>query len=64
MALSTRDDYRQNATDCLRLARIAPNPSDRAALVNMARTWSGLAERAAAISCLAELVAVESGIKP
>jgi hypothetical protein len=30
MALSTRDDYRQNATDCLRLARSAPDPSDRA----------------------------------
>jgi len=64
MALSIRDDYRQNATDCLRLARSAPNPSDRAALVNMARTWSGLAEHAAAISCLAELVAAEGGIKP
>jgi len=24
MALSIRDDYRQNATDCLRLARSAP----------------------------------------
>ncbi len=64
MALSIRDDYRQNATDCLRLARSAPDPTDRAALVNMARTWSGLAEHAAAISCLAELVAVECGIKP
>jgi hypothetical protein len=61
--LSTRDNYRQNASDCLRLARSVANPSDRT-LINMARTWTQLAEHAAAISCLAELVAVEGGIKP
>ena len=62
--LSTRDDYRQNAAECLRLARNTPNASDRTVLVNMAHTWRGLAENAAAISCFAELVAVEGGIKP
>jgi hypothetical protein len=62
--LSTRDDYRQNAVECLRMARGAPDPSDRTVLVNMARTWRMLAENAAAISCFAELVAVEGGIKP
>jgi hypothetical protein len=62
--LSTRDDYRQNAVECLRLARNTPNASDRTVLVNMAHQWRGLAENAAAISCFAELVAVEGGIKP
>ncbi len=62
--LSTRDNYRQNAIECLRLARSAPNASDRTVLVSMAQTWRGLAEHAAAISCFAELVAVEGGIKP
>ena len=64
MPLSTREDYRQYAADCLRLARDAANPSDRTALLNMARTWRQLAEQAAAISCLAELVAVQGGMKP
>jgi hypothetical protein len=62
--LSTHDDYRQNAVECLRLARGTANASDRTVLVNMAHTWRGLAEHAAAISCFAELVAVEGGIKP
>ena len=62
--LSTREDYRQNAIECLRLARSAHNASDRTVLVNMAQSWKRLAEHAAAISCLAELVAVEGGIKP
>jgi hypothetical protein len=63
-ALSTRDDYRQNAVECLRLARSTPNASDRSVLVNMAQTWRRLEEQAAAISCLAELAAVEGGMKP
>ena len=63
-ALSTHDDYRQNAVECLRLARSTPNASDRSVLVNMAQTWRRLGERAAAISCLAELAAVEGGMKP
>jgi hypothetical protein len=62
--LSTRDDYRQNAAECLRLARGTGNASDRTVLVNMARTWRTLAEHAGAMSCFAELVAVEGGIKP
>ena len=61
---STRDDYRLNAVECLRLARSTTNASERAVLVNMAHTWRRLAEPAAAISCFAELVAVEGGIKP
>jgi len=61
--LSTRDDYRQNAVECLRLARSTPNASDRAILLDMAHTWRKI-EHAAAMSCLAELVAVEGGIKP
>jgi len=62
--VSTRDEYRQNAIDCLRLARSTPIASDRTILVDMAHTWRRLAEHAAAISCFAELVAVEGGIKP
>ena len=62
--MSTRDEYRQNASDCLRLARSVANDSDKAALVKMAHTWSMLAEQATAISCFAELAAVEGGMKP
>jgi hypothetical protein len=62
--LSSRDDYRQNAIECLRLARGSSNASDRTVLINMAHTWRRLAEHAAAMSCFAELVALEGGIKP
>ncbi len=62
--MSTRDEYRQNASECLRLARSIAKASDRTVLVNMAQTWRDLADRAAAISCHAELVAVEGGLKP
>ena len=38
--------YRRSATDCLALADVVSNPSDRAMLVSMAARWHDLAERA------------------
>jgi len=62
--VSTRDDYRRNASECRRLARSTANALDKIVLVSMALTWDRLADQAAAISCHAELVAVEGGFKP
>jgi hypothetical protein len=55
--LSTRDDYRQNAWECLRWAQTAANPRDKAIFVQMARTWTRLADQVATIDSLAELAA-------
>jgi len=55
--LSTREDYRQNTWECLRWARTAGNPRDKAIFVQMARTWTRLADQAATIDSLAELAA-------
>ena len=38
--------YRRSASECLALADIVSNPSDRAMLVAMAARWHDLAERA------------------
>jgi hypothetical protein len=57
--LSTRDDYRQNAFECLRLARSTTDHGDRTMLVGMAQTWVKLADQAATISSLGERAAVE-----
>lgn len=62
--VSTRDEYRRNAYECRRLARSTGNALDKIVLVSMARTWDRLADHAAAISCHAELVAIEGGMKP
>jgi hypothetical protein len=46
MHMSTHDDYRRNAFDCIRWAQTAANPRDKAMLVGMAQTWVRLAEQA------------------
>jgi hypothetical protein len=56
--MSTRDDYRQNAFDCLRLAQTARNPGDKAMFIRMAQTWTRLADQVATISDLAEYAAL------
>lgn len=55
--MSTRDDYRQNTRECLRWAQTAANPRDKAIFVQMARTWTRLADQVATIESLAELAA-------
>jgi len=55
--MSTRDDYRQNALECLRWAQTAANPHDKAIFVQMAGTWTRLAHQAATIGSFAELAA-------
>jgi hypothetical protein len=55
--LSARDDYRQNAWECLRWAQTAANSRDKAILVQMARTWTRLAHQTATIDSHAELAA-------
>ena len=52
--MSTRDDYRQNEFDCLRLARNATDPNEKAMFVRMAQTWARLAGQAATITSLVE----------
>jgi len=57
MSLSRRDDYRQNAWECLRWAQTASDPHDKATFLQMARSWTRLAAKVATIDSLAELAA-------
>jgi hypothetical protein len=43
--MSSPDELRSYAVDCARLASAASNPHDKARLLNMARTWTDLADR-------------------
>ena len=45
---ATIQDYQQRAADCLRLARSARNPGNKALFLEMAQTWVKLAEQAQA----------------
>lgn len=45
MALTDR--YKEFAAECVRVAREASNPKDKAMLLQMADTWLKLAEKAA-----------------
>jgi hypothetical protein len=42
----TANEYRSNAEDCLRMAKLAPEDSDRPLWVTMAQSWLRLAEHA------------------
>jgi hypothetical protein len=53
--LSGRDDYRQNAWECLRWAQTTANPRDKAMFVRMARTCATLANKAATIGSTAQV---------
>jgi hypothetical protein len=44
------EQYRGYAAECVRLARHAANPTDKALLVEMAENWIRMAERAEARS--------------
>jgi hypothetical protein len=52
------EGYRRYAMECLRVARQATNPSDKAMLLEMAQKWQELAER---IEQQAERSGVPSG---
>ena len=40
------EEYRKNALDCLASAQFMQEPGSRAVLLNMARNWLALADRA------------------
>jgi hypothetical protein len=44
--MSSANDYRTNAEDCLRMARIASEERDRPLWATMAQSWLRLAEHA------------------
>ena len=56
--MSSRDDYRQNALDCFRLAQNTANSNERAMFIRMAQTWTKLANQVGAISRFAEYAAL------
>jgi hypothetical protein len=44
--MNSANEYRSNAEDCLRLAKLAPDDRDRPLWVTMAQSWLRLAEHA------------------
>ena len=47
-SVSSGEQYRQRAAQCLSLARTALDPGNKAALIEMARAWTRLAEQSRA----------------
>ena len=43
--MTSADDYRRYATECLRLARAASDPDDKVRLLQMAQAWRDLADK-------------------
>jgi hypothetical protein len=41
--MAKSDEYRRYAAECLELAKITDNPTSKAVLLQMAQTWSRLA---------------------
>jgi hypothetical protein len=56
--MNTRDDYRQNAFECFRLAQTAKTPGDKAMFIRMAQTWTRLAAQVATIRDITEYAAL------
>lgn len=46
--MTTADECRQYAVECLRLAQLAKDPDDKARLLQMAQAWRDMAEKLAA----------------
>jgi hypothetical protein len=44
--MASADEYRRHASECVRLAQNAQNPSDKALLLRMAESWLRLARQA------------------
>jgi hypothetical protein len=58
--MSTANDYRVNAEDCLRMAKKASEERDRPLWATMAQSWLRLAEHADRVNLVPELVPSES----
>jgi len=43
--MAKSDEYRRYAAECLELAKITDNPTSKAVLLQMAQTWSRLANK-------------------
>ena len=54
--MSTANDYRVNAEDCLRMAKKASEERDRPLWATMAQSWLRLAEHADRVNLAPELV--------
>jgi hypothetical protein len=65
-SMSSGEQYRQRAAQCLSLARTALDPGNKAALVEMARAWTRLAEqsRARDETRSNEIAAAQVGLQP
>ena len=48
--MSTTEEYRRHAADCVRVSQTLTKPEDKALLMEMASIWLRLAERAEAAS--------------
>ena len=48
--MNSANEYRNNAEDCLRLAKLAPEERDRPLWATMAQSWLRLAEHAERIN--------------
>jgi|ERR1700674_1721496 len=48
--MSAADDFKQNAKDCMSLARRASNQDSKVILLELAQTWLRLADHAAEVS--------------
>ena len=44
--MSHAEEYRQYAAECVRVAQQTQNPNDKAMLLDMARKWQELADKA------------------
>lgn len=60
--MSSVDDYRTNAEDCLRMANTAVEERDRPLWATMAQSWLRLAEHAARTVPMAGPAAVEAAV--
>ena len=52
--MSSSDDYRSNAEDCLRMAKMASEENDRPLWATMAQSWLRLAEHADRVNLVPE----------
>jgi hypothetical protein len=43
--MARAEQYRRYAAECVRVAQLSTNPTDKALLLEMARKWHELAER-------------------
>jgi hypothetical protein len=61
--MSSADNYRTNAEDCLRMAKAAAEERDRPLWATMAQSWLRLAEHAERVVATPEQTAAEANIE-